>query len=117
MFDRRRCDRRYYACGIAIPFRLSARSTRYATGVHDPLLSSALFLSDGKTPLLLVANDVLAVSRDAAGRARGHIGSRDGHPAANMMITATHTHSGPITFDCPGGEADQDRSEDRSAIY
>ena len=44
---------------------------RTSTGVHDPLLSSALFLSDGRTPLLLVGNDVIYISRDTAWRAAG----------------------------------------------
>ena len=72
---------------------------RYSTGVHDPLLSSALFLSDGKTSLLLVANDVIYVSRDTARRVRERIERETGVPADNMMITATHTHSGPMTGD------------------
>lgn len=79
---------------------------RYSTGVHDPLLSSALYLSDGETSLLLVANDVIFVSRQTAGRVRERIARRIGIPAANMMITATHTHSGPMTVDMLSGEAD-----------
>jgi hypothetical protein len=79
---------------------------RYSTGVHDPLLSSALFLSDGATPLLLVANDVIYVSRDTARRVRERIERQTGVPAANMMITATHTHSGPMTVDTLSSEAD-----------
>ena len=40
---------------------------RYSTGIHDPLLSSALFLADGATlALLLIANDVIYVSRQTA---------------------------------------------------
>ena len=80
---------------------------RCATGVHDRLFSSALFLSDGTTPLVFVANDVLAVSRDTACCAREHISNQTGISAANIMITATHTHSGPITFDSLGSEADR----------
>jgi len=79
---------------------------RYSTGVHDPLLSSALYLSDGQTPLLLVANDVIFVSRQTAGRVRERIAQRTGIPAANMMVTATHTHSGPLTVDMLSSEAD-----------
>lgn len=79
---------------------------RYSTGVHDPLLSSALFLSDGKTSLLLVANDVIYVSRASARRVRDRIASETGVPAANMMITATHQHSGPLTVDTLSNEGD-----------
>lgn len=79
---------------------------RYSTGVHDPLCSSALYLSDGETPLLLVANDVIFVGRATAGRVRDRIARQIGVPAANMMITATHTHSGPMTVDMLSNEAD-----------
>jgi len=79
---------------------------RYSTGVHDPLLSSALYLSDGQTPLLLLANDVIFVSRHTAGRVRERIARRTEIPAANMMVTATHTHSGPMTVDMLSSEAD-----------
>jgi neutral ceramidase len=79
---------------------------RYSTGVHDPLLSSALFLFDGKTSLLWVANDVIYVGRETARRVRGRIECETGIPAANMMITATHTHSGPLTADTLSNEGD-----------
>ncbi len=79
---------------------------RYSTGVHDRLLSSALFLSDGATPLLWVANDVIYISRQTARRVRDRIERETGVPAANMMITATHTHSGPLTADTLSNEGD-----------
>ena len=79
---------------------------RHSAGVHDPLLSSALFLSDGRTPVLLVANDVIYVSRQTVRRVRDRIERQTGIPAANIMITATHTHSGPMTVDILGSESD-----------
>lgn len=79
---------------------------RISTGVHDPLLSSALFLSDGQTPLLLVANDVIYIDRGTAARTRDRIAAATGIPAANMLITATHTHSGPLTVDLLNSESD-----------
>jgi len=65
-----------------------------------------LYLSDGETSLLLIANDVIFVSRQTGGRVRERIARRIGIPAANMMITATHTHSGPMTVDMLSCEAD-----------
>lgn len=79
---------------------------RFSTGVHDDLLSSALFLSDGRTPLLLAANDAVFLGRDMAHRARNRIEAQTGIPAANMIISATHTHSGPLTADTLGSELD-----------
>jgi neutral ceramidase len=79
---------------------------RYSTGVHDPLLSSALFLADGKTPLLMIANDVIYVGKESTRRVRKQIERETGVPAANIMITATHTHSGPLTVDTLSNEGD-----------
>ncbi len=79
---------------------------RMSTGVHDPLLSSALFLSDGVTPLLFVANDVIFVERQSAVRVRKRIETLTGVPSTQIMVTATHTHSGPLTFDMLSNEAD-----------
>jgi neutral ceramidase len=72
---------------------------RYSTGIHDKLWSSALYLSDGKTKTMFIANDIIFVSKDTSASARKRIEEKTGVPAKNIMITATHTHSGPITLD------------------
>ena len=79
---------------------------RYSTGVHDPLLASALYVSDGTTAVVFVANDVASISKSLAARARGRIAAATGVAAANVMITATHTHSGPVTEKYLSNEAD-----------
>jgi neutral ceramidase len=72
---------------------------RYSTGIHDPLFSSALYLADGQTQAIVVANDVIFVSGELARRARARLAQQTGIPASHIMITATHTHSGPHTVD------------------
>lgn len=79
---------------------------RYSTGTHDPLLSSALYLSDGQTEIVFIANDIIFVSKDVVRQAREKIEKAIGIPANNIMITATHTHSGPITVDYVSCQAD-----------
>ena len=79
---------------------------RYSTGVHDPLMSSALYLSDGHNRVLFVANDIIFVPKALVQRARQRIAAATGVPAANIMITATHTHSGPMTLRNLSCEAD-----------
>ena len=79
---------------------------RYSTGVHDPLYSSALFLSDGKTQAMFIANDIIFISKEIANCERKRIEEKTGVPASNIMITATHTHSGPITVDYISNKAD-----------
>lgn len=79
---------------------------RFSTGVHDPLFSSALYLSDGRTQLLFVANDAVFLGRDMVRRARARIEQQTGIPAANMIVSATHTHSGPLTVDTLASDMD-----------
>ena len=79
---------------------------RDSTGVHDPLLSSALYLSDGATAAMFIANDIIYVPKPIAASARRRIEQATGVPAANIMVTATHTHSGPVTMDYISHEAD-----------
>jgi hypothetical protein len=70
---------------------------RVSTGLHDPLLASALYLSDGKTPLLLIGLDILYISPQSAVLCRKAINKATGIPVGNILISATHTHSGPVT--------------------
>jgi hypothetical protein len=79
---------------------------RYSTGVHDPLLSSALYLSDGQTRVIFVANDVIYVSKASAARIRECVSTLTSVPTRNIMITATHTHSGPKTLELLSNEGD-----------
>jgi len=79
---------------------------RYSTGVHDPLLSSALYISNGPAQAIFIANDIIFVSRDLVRRARQRINELTGVLADNIMITATHTHSGPVTVDYISSQAD-----------
>lgn len=79
---------------------------RYSSGVHDPLLASALYLSDGTHGVLFVACDVILVPRRIVERARRRIALLSGIAGENVTITATHTHSGPITASMASNAAD-----------
>ncbi len=79
---------------------------RYSTGVHDPLYSSALYLFDGHTRLLFIANDIIFIPKYLAQSIRRQIEQATAIPAAHIMVTATHTHSGPKTVDCISNSED-----------
>ena len=79
---------------------------RYSTGVHDPIYSSALYLSDGQVQAMFVASDIIFVSKQVVSRARERIEKATGIAANNIMITATHTHSAPHTVNHPSNESD-----------
>ena len=71
---------------------------RTSTGVHDPLYASALCLRNHGADVILVAVDILFVTHETARRCRDRITEATGVPAANILISATHTHSAPVTF-------------------
>jgi hypothetical protein len=70
---------------------------RTSEGVHDPLLASALCLRDDTTALLFIAVDILFVSANTVRFCRTALNQATGIPESNVLISATHTHSGPVT--------------------
>ncbi len=70
---------------------------RTSTGAHDPLFASAVYLENGGAPLLLISLDLLFITADSTRECRRRIGEATGIPSQNILIGATHTHSGPHT--------------------
>lgn len=79
---------------------------RYSTGIHDPIWSSSLYLSDGANQAMFIANDIIFISKDLAAAVRRQISQKMPLRPDSIMITATHTHSGPITVNYLSNEAD-----------
>jgi neutral ceramidase len=80
---------------------------RYSTGVHDPLLASALYLTDTQSQAMFIANDIIWVGKASTARIRERIGAATGLSAESVMVSGTHTHSGPMTLDYISNEADE----------
>lgn len=72
---------------------------RISTGVNDPLLASAMYLSDRRVRVLFVSVDVIWLSKAMVANARAQIAEQTGLAGEHIMITATHTHSGPVTVE------------------
>ncbi len=81
---------------------------RDSTGVHDPLQCAALYLRDGagQGPVLFLANDLIHVSKRIATDVRRTIAARTTVREEAIMITATHTHSGPVIVEHVSNAAD-----------
>ncbi len=79
---------------------------RISTGVHDPLMASAMYLDDGSCPLLILCADVILLTKATVARTRERIAARCGVPAAHILLGATHTHSGPVTGRYVSNDAD-----------
>lgn len=69
---------------------------RVSTGTHDPLHAKALVLEQGETSAALVFCDLIGLSRDVTDRARQLASEQTKIPAANILIAATHSHTGPL---------------------
>ena len=63
--------------------------------VLDPLVVQVLTLDDGQTKAALVRWDLTDVSESSRDEVRRAIEAATGIPGANVMINASHTHSGP----------------------
>lgn len=68
-----------------------------AEGIHDPLRAKALSLTDGETSALLITCDVISFNYEFVDPIRERIEALTGIPAANVLISNSHTHSGPLT--------------------
>lgn len=66
--------------------------------VHDDLHARALFFDDGITQTAFVSVEVIAVSADFSAAVRPQVEALTGIPAANVFLSATHTHCGPVTI-------------------
>jgi len=69
---------------------------RYSEGIHDPLYASALVLDNGNTHIVFCAVDIVSISKDLVKRVRRIVNQATGIPEENIMISASHTHSGPL---------------------
>ena len=65
-------------------------------GVDTPLSARAVCLEQGGLRSLLVGLDLLGVAPDTADRLTAGIGAQTGIPESNVIISCTHTHSGPM---------------------
>ena len=69
---------------------------RFASGFLDSLEASALALSCGEEPIVLLSVDSCGIRRALADDYRARIAQAVGIPAQNIFLSATHTHTGPL---------------------
>jgi len=72
---------------------------RLSTGVHDPLHAKALVLRQGSERAALVFCDLLGIPLEVSSQARRQAAEKTGIPASNILVAATHSHTGPLYFD------------------
>ena len=69
---------------------------RGADGTNDDLFAKALVLEVDGTKAALITLDLISTTRPMVEAARREIEKVTGIPGANVMISATHAHTGPV---------------------
>ncbi|MFA9479506.1 hypothetical protein ACERK3_14550 [Phycisphaerales bacterium AB-hyl4] len=71
------------------------RSIHSSTAVYHPLRAVAVVVDDGETPMLLLSAEWIAFS-GMSERVRGRLAEVTGLPTSSIILSATHTHCGPV---------------------
>ena len=74
-------------------------SERLAEGTHDDLFAKALVIEEDGTNAALVVCDLISLPRRVVEEARVLIAKNTGIKGERVMISATHTHTGPVLRD------------------
>ncbi|MFM8573246.1 MAG: hypothetical protein ACKOAU_16740 [Pirellula sp.] len=72
---------------------------RYSTATHDPLWAKATVLDDGSTQVAIVALDLISTNPWMVRETRKRIEEALRIPASHVMISATHSHTGPMLYE------------------
>jgi len=73
-------------------------SERLSTGTSNPLHAKAIVLRQGDVSTAMVFCDIIGLSLEVSSRARRQAAERTSIPASNILIAATHSHTGPLYF-------------------
>ena len=84
---------------LSLPLSGYIRRRGQTQGVHDPLELNLSWLEDGHQPYLLVALDVLLFEDDFFQRVSRTLSQEMELPAANLILSAIHSHSTPAIHD------------------
>jgi neutral ceramidase len=76
------------------------RSDLKSVGIHSNLYAKALILDSDGERVVLVSCDLLGVTSTLVASARKRIEEMTGIKGENVMISCTHTHSGPGSMPC-----------------
>ena len=70
---------------------------RPSRGVHDPIKVRALALDDGQSSLVWLAVDLVGIDPSLVAELRARL-ARGGPPYSAVIVSASHTHSGPGAY-------------------
>lgn len=68
---------------------------RHATEIKDELFAKAMVIESGDTSLAFIVIDIISLDQDSSDRIRNRVQDYTGIPAGQVMVSCTHTHTGP----------------------
>ncbi len=82
---------------------------RGSDGIHDDLYARALVMDDGATEVGIVSCDLLNLDENSVISIRERAQELTGMDGENILVSTTHTHSGPLTSPLRGfGKLDRE---------
>ena len=72
---------------------------RYAKGVLDPLLATAIAFDNGKKKAVVLSIDIIGMWQTTVKKVREAIAEATGIPREAVFVHCTHTHTGPFMED------------------
>ena len=90
---------------------------RAAEGVHDDLYAKTLVLEQDGTRVAFVVCDLISLSRPIVEQARKLMSESSGVQGENVMMSATHSHTGPVLRGGSTRSAAQGGEEDVAVNY
>lgn len=67
-------------------------------GVRDDIYARALSLKSDNVNLILLTVDLCAITEETGDMIRERVSQKTGVPVENIMLSISHTHSGPVTI-------------------
>lgn len=88
---------------IGIPMAGFSARTEVSQGIHDDLYAKILLLEENDVRIALITLDLIGLNRDEIDKLREIVGKELGVSSKEIMISCSHTHSGPALKPNPLG--------------
>ena len=85
--------------------------TRYADGILDPLMATAVVFDDGEKRAAVLSVDIIGFNQQMMADVRPRIAAAVGTEPEGVYVACTHTHLGPCTADSSGKVENEDYIE------